>query len=227
MADITHGITFANGSVADPETVATAIMDGTNSAASFKEINGWLTNANRETASDPGGSSWTITRQQIRRRSLSRGLVSGSNLNLDFFIGLFGNTQEGSGGSPPSGESDSDYQPVAGLCRSFPLPFAPSLVCFSWNFSAGNDTVPGDEQKAGLFRFFINGSAIAGQRRLTPVRMHSSMPNEEDVARSRVWCGHHYVSNLTKGWHSAGIYTTQACNMQRFRTRSFKVIYFR
>jgi hypothetical protein len=182
--------------------------------ASMRVINGRLEAAN---------FAETLTSDHIREQSLVNGKVVAATGNLDCTAESYALTAS----------DDLGPQAVPGASLEFYLPYAPSLVVFTWNVGAGNTKMcTGTEDLE--FRFFIDGVDQVGARRKMPgdrvgtaVRTGVILPFQNFR-----YSGHHLEGAMTKGFHSASLrlfvgHGAVPGNLVRVRVRDMKVIWFR
>lgn len=219
MADITLPHTFSDGTLTDAQQIEENIYrPNVTPPTSLSVINGRLDDENRE-------SGWDIDRSHIQRGALSGGQTVGSTTNHHYFSQNFP-------GWSTAGANDTDdrYLMIPGAGQSFYLPFAPSLVVFTWSiFHAfpDNTRFPGAVHTAnteGFIRFFLNGTRVTD--RIAP---SLTTRQEGEWEYSRHWAGHFFWSgvSLTKGWHSASLGIAISADLANVRVKRLDYVYFR
>ena len=222
MPDITLPHTFVDGTVTDPAQIEENLFRSeVTPPTSLSVINGRLDDDNRE-------AGWDLNYSHIQRGSMSGGRTIGSTTNHHYFPENFPGWD-----TTAANDTDDKYLIIPGAAQTFYLPFAPSLVVFTWSIFYGlpDTTIPAGapppplaetlEAKMHLFR---DGSRVGFK--LGPgvtTRGHG------EWEYTRHWAGHHFWSggSLTKGWHSAGLGLAISADLANVRVKRFDYVYFR
>lgn len=225
-----------DGQVTDGDRTARNFYSPTSPPESFEVINGRVDSNNRD-------SSWTVDRVHIQRGALSGGGSVGGTANLDYFKGSFGDWTDPT--QDPANDDKSLYQPIPGAAVQFYLPFDPSMVLFTWHVFIATEGIVEDLTGTpvinyAVLRLFIDGTHSTPQYFLAPPSDHldASIADTHRVGSlfDRVWAGHHMMTTLTKGWHSASIriaHNQRRMNnadgegQVRVRVRGFDYVYFK
>lgn len=225
MPNINLPFAPTDGNLAVAAEVMTDLYDPEPVPESFEVINGWLDNANRKT-------SWDVVRDQIRPGSMSGGRMVGLTGNLDYLDSVFPSDASGPGASIA----------LPGASINFRLPFAATVVLFTWQIVVTNDSPFGSDKFAPYtdnnrteLRMKIDGVQQSGQFRVAPdTTDNTTIPQyTRQKNRERVWSGHFLralssgTSVLDTGWHSAGITIFNLAPAARVRIRNFKYMYWR
>ena len=211
--------TFSDGTISDATQVGQNIYDTPNTPNSFEVINGSMDFSNHT-----GPGVFKLDRKAVQRGSFSGGKSIGADCNVDYFGITFADYTN-------SVEDDDYYKAIPGGAVSFYLPYAPSLVVFTWNvfmtnglINAGN--VGGTDSIISRVRLFVNGTSIPHQVLPLP-EADGGFPVGEFIRR---WQGHYVQTGLSAGWHSVSlrIVVNQAPdNHVRVYARSLDYVYFR
>ena len=236
MADITLN-TFADGSVADSTQVEANFYTPTaTGTTSLEAINGHLDQTNMESG------KWEIESVHLQRRSMSGGFSRGGNINLDFFGETFNGWTLAEDAATPA-EADKYYLPIPGGSTSFHLPYAASLVVFSWSLflsafqDKGNELDNLFQMTGARVRLFIDGVRTIKEFPVPTGGLNNSVGVAGNWGRGG--CGSHLATGLTKGWHNVSLRIVlppqtggvtpvlKPHNQTRVRARHMDYVYFR
>lgn len=182
-----------------------------NKTDSLKALNGHLTSANISDA---------ITSECIRDQSLAKGEMIGMTGLLDYPEPIFTTTSSAPG----------SFISIPGATQTFYLPYAPSLVIFTWQIALTNShrTGTGGERK---LKVFLDGSALESQTRDMPACRTSASPTVTTAPRAPgndfFWAGHAVQTGMARGFHTVGLKLYSDSNTMRVRVRNIKVIWFK
>ena len=212
MADVVIPA-LSDGTVLSSSAVSTALYEDGTGNTSFAMINGRLDNTNRRT-------TWEVDTSQVQAGALSRGRTIGSTINTDVFANNFTEYTF-------STDSAQYYVALPGGSQNFYLPYACSLVAFSWSISAQAKEVGALE---GRIRPYLNGTKLTGTKEM--MLDIPGEPSQTHVGKfTRAWTGHHLeTGGLAKGWHSFSLRIAAEMGSSqtiRVRCRHLDYVYFK
>ena len=196
---------------------------------SFEALNGQLQNT--DLTPSPGKP---ILYRHLQRNSLCSGKMVGLTGNADYRADRFWSDTDGGG---------ENYRLIPGTGIEFHLP-SDSLVIFTWMIG-GTTSIRFSENTFCRMKFVVDDwrgtkpgvtgiVAPTGYRHIADSTHDPGtdpLPATRDSARvrrphrDRVWAGH-YATELTAGWHKAGIAAYQKDRALKFRVRNMKAIWF-
>ena len=247
MARVTY-TDLIDGTTLEAGTVADYFYSPTGNSLSV--INGRLTDTNLLFGGDK------LDETHIQREALSTGGMVAGTRNLDYFGGTSTKRSSLFRGVVDAEEAgESRFVAIPGASIQFYLPYN-AYVLLTWHIHWVNDSHPDDDTSfppgGSHMRLFVNGNREAGgydpggtvhrDRDSAQVRgvghtmyKNSGLPSTNadaflrDRYKGRYWCGHTWIANLGKGWHSASIRlcSHQDVKQTRVRARSMKYIAFK
>tara|TARA_R100000664_G_scaffold29628_1_gene41614 strand:+ start:1273 stop:1995 length:723 start_codon:yes stop_codon:yes gene_type:complete len=210
----------------------------TNGVNSLSMINGRLNAANLRHMT---GIDYNLIQQKAQS---SGGIVAGTR-NLDYFGGVSDVIQGWYRGVDDAEDATKErWIPIPGASIQFRLDY-PSYVLLTWHLQWTSDTEADDDAPptgGAQIRLFIDGkpadaSLPAGQDspqvraagRTLWQRASGTNRYLRDRYKNRFWCGHEWIENKAKGWHSASlrVCVNQDTKQTRVRARSMKYIAFK
>ena len=222
MGDISILNTFVSDTATDAIEVAKNIYfpERHTGEKSLSIINGNLDKDNRDY------NNWDIQSDHIRPNSCNGARMVAQNAPLDYNRLIF----------PEDTDDSGAYSPIPGAAIEFYLPYAPSLVVFSWQLFIGGTNIY-DFGDFVTTKFNINNAVVASQVRTVPASVIPTSGSHEHI-RDRIWSGTAIKTDLTSGWHNAfvsvNILDTATGGggfnankgIARVRNRNLKVIWF-
>ena len=217
MADVVIPA-LSDGTVLSSSAVSTALYEDGTGNTSFAMINGRLDNTNRRT-------TWEVDSSQVQKGALSNGRTVGATINNDFFPENFADYEIALASDKPE-----YYLALVGGSQNFYLPYACSLVAFSWSISAQAKVAASSSNIAGRIRPYLNGTRLTGVK-----EMMLDIPGEPAATHTgyfaRAWTGHHLeTGGLAKGWHSFSLRIAAEMGSSqtiRVRCRHLDYVYFK
>ena len=217
------------GGVSSPENLMERLYEGQTTGSeygSFEALNGQLQGDNFDRPD-------MITHKHIQPGTLANGKM----------VGLTGNANYRASNFFSASSADHNFRVIPGSAIEFYLPDN-ALVMFTWMIGGANATMFADARYTDL-AFVLNdwrgvapnragNTAPTGYRRISD-SVHDPGPGASADTekfrihrphRNRVWSGH-YATELTSGWHKAGIVAYQRDKNLKLRVRNMKVIWFR
>ena len=244
MPDIALPNTFVAGDVASAYKVAENLYSPTDPDSTFAVINGGLDRENTvHNGSSVSGGAY-IDHHVVQSGALHRAVSVGSTLNLDYFQQLFTTFDVNLEGA---NDVDTIYIPIAKANTTFRVPWASTTVLLMWsialandaqNILSGQDYVSNPKQES-LLRLFIDGDSYEATRRgcynsvdVDPAFWSGSTPYLAQPPRygdgaDLYYSGHYLIPSMSKGWHTAGLWVAQSCNMSRVRVANMNVVVLR
>ena len=212
----------------------------TNGVDSLSTINGRL---NAENLSGLTDIDYNLIQKNAQS---SAGVVAGTR-NLDFFGGTSNEIQgwfDGVGDVEIADESR--WIAIPGASIQFRLDY-PSYVLLTWHIQWVSDHSAQDDRApvgGAQIRLFVDGkpadgsydaatstdsSQVRASGRTLWKRDGSSVRYLRDRYKNRFWCGHAWIEEKSKGWHSASlrICASEDTKQTRVRARSMKYIAFK
>ena len=188
----------------------------TGTPESFEVINGQLDLDNTK-------STFSVSHDMVRPRSLVGGVMVGLTGNLDYTPPIFAEKNT----------DDDAYIAIPGASLSFHLPVDASLVIFTWQVGGAN-AIKFEEDALTRMKFHLSEGGEApvsrvGIREIGPSRHGCTSDTHKALRRphrDRVWSGHFSKTNLAAGWHHAAIVLHNDEQTIRIRVRNMKVIWF-
>lgn len=215
MSTITGLATFTDGTVTAATPVMQNFYNPAAAPASLEGMNGWLDKQNVAT----GGLAWTVTREQIRPQSMTRGRMVGLTGHFDLDQDF-------------SGDPDVVIVPISGATLSFYLPRAPKLVLLTWQvIGAGEELYGSPGDPAIPLKVQVDGALISSQVRYVAAALSGLGYVPRYPQRDRIWSGHATflagTNGLAAGWHEAAVVHVREGGMfARFRIRNMKYVAF-
>lgn len=159
--------------------------------ASLEIINGELDDDNLE--------SVLLTRDLVQRGELFQGEQVGFSVPLDYFSDLFGGFVNGDAASPTENDNLEEFRPIPGVARTLHFRWDAPWVLVLFRIFCNHDGSHGASAKTPVFRLFMDGTQVSGQRRPVPPHVYNSI--RYSAAMQREWSGHVMIENVTRGWH--------------------------
>jgi hypothetical protein len=215
MPNITLPNTQADGEVVDPEKFEENLcVPRTTSPASLEVINGLLDDANMESVS--------FVRDLIQRGEIFQGEQVGFSVPLDYFDDLFGGFVNGEEVSPTEEDNLEEFRPVPGLARTIYFRWNAPWVLVLFRVFCNHDGEEGNSAETPVFRLFMDGSFVSGQRRPVPPHVYNNI--RYSAAMQREWSGHVIIQNVAIGWHDIYIAVASDAPHTRLLNGSIAVI---
>ena len=242
----------ADGSIDPADTMENFYEPDATTPDTLEVIDGWLDTHNR-----PNAPTDKVQHEALQSGSLVRYGQVGSNVAFDLFDDLFPRQDF----TPDDViEPVGNFVALPGAQIRFYLPFAPTGVLFTWMVNWTTDLLYRDglDYTAGCSPayFVVDRAAISQpntQRRvavatvtqLSAATYDPGASANDDKHWPRVsqadqkWSGHKYVTGLTAGWHTAGIFIGMSdmrgdgpdsgdiAQQARVRSRSIRYIAFK
>ena len=194
--------------------------------ASLEVINGRLDRENL-------APDFLVGYHSLQANSVSNGGMVAATGNSDFFGGTSESIQgwfDGISSEVVVSDTNS-FLPVPGAAVQFYLPF-PAYVLLTWEVNWVSDSTGAGHDS--VLRLFVDGDkkSTAHARRTVQTQFRSESgeyPYLRDRYKSRYWCGHALLTDLSKGYHSASLRLCANENIKqtRVRARSMKYIIFK
>lgn len=201
--------TFTDGTTATADPVMQNFYYPLAAPASMEAIDGWLDDLNLAS----GASSWTVRRNQIRPRGMTRASMVGLTGHADY-LNTFGLAGE-------------EFKPTPGASISFYLPRAPEALILQWQIVTASDEKYGPTGDPTFqHKLYVDGTAFPGQLRYCAPSAYTSGADLFRLPRrDRIWSGHASFlagsNGLSAGWHTASIqvYKGLAADSKQGRAR--------